>query len=445
MIQQLDRRRREGTLRTLLPTEELLSERFRSTVDFSSNDYLGLARCPHQLNLVHDSYLKWTNEAPHQAFLGATGSRLLSGDNLGVRRLEQDLAEIHQAEGALISNSGYDANLSVLSSVPVEGDVVIMDELVHNSLVMGVRMSRLSSDSVHRFRHNDVNHLRDLLRQVSTPRQQILVVVESVYSMDGDVAPLAKILDVAYEYNARVVVDEAHGLGVYGRTNMMDLKLPEEQKVATARKSRIDSGTPLLGGTGVLAALGLEAHPSLLCSVFTFGKAAGCHGAVICGSRTFLEYLINYARPLIYSTALPTHSLLSIECAYKRMTQGGDALRERVFELVKLFRSQILTVLSNNGTKSDNPSPAVSLWLSPSPIQALVVPGNDACVAFCHSVRNKGGIVLYPIRSPTVPRGKERVRIILHAHNTPDDVLRLVRILVDTMKEMDLISPYSKL
>lgn len=432
MLNELEQRRQEGSLRSWVPLVELSNDK----PDFSSNDYLGLARCPHQRRLVQDAY-QALMQTESSVLLGATGSRLLSGDSRLVRQLEESLARIHRRPAALVCNSGYDANLSVLSSVPSHNDIVILDELCHNSLVMGLRMSRCQQTQ--RFRHNDVKDLRQCLQQNAKKGRSILVVVESVYSMDGDVAPLREILTVAHEFRAQVVVDEAHGLGLYGITNVSELGLVSEEApaLACAADPTKSSGG---GGTGVLGALQLESHPALLCSIHTFGKAAGAHGAVICGSTLLQSYLLNYARPLIYSTALPAHALVTIQCAYQTLlSEEGESKRTHVFEMVKLFRQLLQDSLVLYHHTNSSSAAAVSLWPSHSPIQALVVLGNNRCVEVCQSLKRRCGIVLYPIRAPTVPRGTERVRIILHAHNTPVQVRQLVHHLVETLRDMGLL------
>ena len=204
--EQLDRRQREGSLRSLmpLPTAQVSTKpKQQLPIDFASNDYLGLARCRNQHNAVELAYSRlFCNSQDMDTKLGATGSRLLSGDSRLARSIEAKLAEVHNRPAALLFNSGYDANLSILSSLPYkEGDAIVMDELVHNSLVMGVRMGRLNQNSVFLFKHNDVNDLKRVLEKVASSSasspSSTLIVVESVYSMDGDIAPLKEILELA--------------------------------------------------------------------------------------------------------------------------------------------------------------------------------------------------------------------------------------------------------
>ncbi len=433
----LDRREREGTLRSLMPipTSSTALPTASPIIDFSSNDYLGFARCPEQHQRVESAYKQFMSNTFSHAqgpLLGATGSRLLSGDSNLARSLEADLAHIHNRPAALLFNSGYDANLSVLSSLPYrEGgeDVIIMDELVHNSLVMGVRMGRLQKENVYTFQHNSVEDLRRVLRNLmklkpSAIKPSVLIVIESVYSMDGDIAPMKDMLDLAEHAGAAVIVDEAHGLGIYGRTNADDMIL-ESSLDKTNHRDNVGTG-----GTGALAALNLEQHPALLCSVHTFGKAAGCHGAVVAGSNTVVSYLVNYARPFVYSTALPPHSLISIQQSYESMMSAeGERRRKVVFRFVRVFRQEMKRGLSSFGKGCQ-----FELLPSPSPIQAVIVPGNESCVSICKDLRLADSFDVYPIRSPTVPKGKERIRIILHAHNREEEVRALVKALLSSFR-----------
>ena len=389
----LNRRRERGSLRKLVPfhTSEV--------VDFSSNDYLGLAQNLDQHAQVQRAYEKLSQRIH---LVGSTGSRLLTGDSEYAHHLEEQLAQWHSRPAALLCNSGYDANLAVLSSV-TRHSIVLLDELCHNSLYMGIQLGKGSQKI---FRHNNTQDLEGLLQQNTSQEncKQVFIVVESVYSMDGDVGPLQEILELALRFRACVIVDEAHGLGVFGSNGM-----------------------------GVLAALRLENHPALLCSIHTFGKAAGCHGAVVCGSIAMKEYLINYGRPIVYSTSLPLHSLVCIACAYESMRgEVGRRLRAELYEIVEVFRKGMLKLMAMTGDDS------VALVPSYSAVQALIIPGNKACVDFCELLWLRSGqrMRLYPIRSPTVPIGQERVRIIVHSHNTKEQVEELLYLIKCTMQDM---------
>lgn len=207
--------------------------------------------------------------------------------------------------------------------------------------------------------------------------------------MDGHCAPLAEFCDLAEAAGASLIVDEAHGTGVFG----------EE-------------------GRGWVSELGLETR--IFCRVHTFGKALGVHGAVVVGSQILRDYLLNYAWPLVYSTALPAHSLLSIRCAYSLMRRTSDLRQQHLQHLISLFKQRLARL---------PPGCALS---SPSPIQGIIVPGNAECVACAKLLQRKGFHVL-PIRSPTVPAGTERLRIILHFHNTAQEVNRLMDLIEDAL------------
>jgi 8-amino-7-oxononanoate synthase len=395
----LDRRAVEGTLRELRTAEA-----DGCYVDFGSNDYLGLARSA-SLAAATDAEVQRVRAVDAAArrnlpaefgmiapVMGSSGSRLLSGNSTYAESLEAQLAQFHKREAALLCNSGYDANLSVFSCLPQKGDALVYDELVHNSVRVGMQLGRQSVNVA--CRHNDTEHLNEILSELRRDSATgcIFVAVESVYSMDGDVAPLQTILSLAHTYNASVIVDEAHATGLYGDR-----------------------------GQGVVSALQLENAPALCCSVHTFGKALGVHGAVVLCSTIMRQYLINYARPLIYSTSLPLHSLAAINCAYEAQC-SMHAERKLVLELVQLFRNGLVSASDDHTTA---PLQQCDLVYSTSPIQAVLVPGNDRVIAVANQLRSHGFDVR-PIRKPTVNEGTERLRICIHAHNTVSQIQDLV-------------------
>jgi 8-amino-7-oxononanoate synthase len=244
----------------------------------------------------------------------------------------------------------------------------------HASIIDGCRLSYASR---FRFAHNDLEDLEDKLRR---SKGNIFVAVESVYSMDGDMAPLNELAAVCKKYNANLVVDEAHATGVFGKQ-----------------------------GRGLVNQHDLEKE--VFARVHTFGKAIGCHGAVILGSDTLRNYLVNFARSFIFTTALPVHSLVTIKCAYEQLMADGfnNTYLHQLIEQFKLnFRSHDDTYLIE----------------SCSPIQSLVIPGNERVKHVSRQLQAKGFDVR-AIVSPSVPAGKERLRISLHAHNTVEQVDRL--------------------
>ncbi len=225
-------------------------------VDFYSNDYLGIAT----LGLQHDA----TGTSGVKVKSGSTGARLLSGNSAEAEALEKTIAAFHRAESALLFNSGYDANTGLIASITGRHTTILYDELCHASILDGIRLSQ--SSKRYKFRHNNIEDLASKLKKFQSGT--IIVIVESVYSMDGDTAPLREAALLCEAYNAQLIVDEAHATGVFG-----------------AR------------GEGLVSALGLEDR--VFARVHTFGKALGCHGAAVVGSDLLKQYLINFARSFI--------------------------------------------------------------------------------------------------------------------------------------------------
>ena len=346
-----------------------------SLVDFCSNDYLGFAR-----SIALKDAIQYAQKQHTGAFTGATGSRLLAGHTHLADKLETALAQFYGTEAALVFNSGYDANLGLLASLPQRGDTLITDELVHASMIDGARLSYATR---HRFRHNDLNELETILRQ---PRVgQTFVAIESVYSMDGDMAPLTDLVNLCERYQAHLIVDEAHATGIYGPR-----------------------------GEGLVVALGLEQQ--VFARVHTFGKALGVHGAAVVGSALLRDYLINMARSFIYTTALPPHSLLAIACAHDQVQQQ-PALQAVLQDRVRYFRQEASRLLPN-----------VDWTNSVSPVQGLIVPGNECCKQVA-AMAHQAGFDVRAIVSPTVPAGTERLRICIHAFNTPAEITALMEVL----------------
>ncbi|HEX9601875.1 MAG TPA: aminotransferase class I/II-fold pyridoxal phosphate-dependent enzyme, partial [Mariniflexile sp.] len=255
-----------------------------SLIDFSSNDYLGFSKNETVFNNAHD-FLMGHNMKQN----GATGSRLLSGNHPLFHTIETILSEFHQSESALIFNSGYDANIGFFSSVPQRGDVILYDEYIHASIRDGIQ---LSNAKAYKFKHNDLGSLDETLKRIQ--HDTIYVVTESVFSMDGDSPNLVKLSQICKENKAYLIVDEAHAVGVFGKR-----------------------------GIGFVQELGLE--NDVFARLVTFGKAMGCHGAAILGSDHLKQYLVNFARSFIYTTALSPHSLATVHAAYNELVISNNS------------------------------------------------------------------------------------------------------------------------
>lgn len=351
----LAERKEQGLLRTLPGNT--------AAADFVSNDYLGLARSEALSALI---------EARHRdlgVHNGASGSRLLSGNTAYAGHVESKLSRLFKSESSLIFNSGYSANLAVLSAIPQKGDTILYDVLAHTSIKDGARLSLAAR---HSFRHND---LQDLGSKLKSAKGRLFIVVESIYSMDGDECPLNEITALAEKYDAAVILDEAHSTGVRG---------PQ--------------------GAGVSVEQGL--HQRVFARIYTFGKGMGVHGACVAGSGTLIEYLVNFARPFIYTTALSQHGVVSIDCAFEYLA-AHTGLQKKLKERIEVYLS---------GTDNmKNRTPSVSA------IQTVLYPGN-APVKRAADFLQKKGFDVRPILSPTVPEGAERLRICLHTFNEPDEI-----------------------
>lgn len=368
LSQRLRKRFNENSFRTLRPADF-------TKADFSSNDYLGFARSGKLADMCNKAWthIQATNEA---RYIGSGGSRLLSGDSTYAHYLEEVIAEFFHSDSALVFNSGYTANLALFSALPSRTGTVLYDDLIHASVRDGVRMSGCRAWS---FRHNDLNHLEDLLVKASGEKW---VVAETVYSMDGDSPDLKKLVELCEYYNAALILDEAHSGGVYGNN-----------------------------GSGMVVQQGLEKR--VFARLFTFGKAFGVHGAAVCGSHTLVNYLINFARPFIYSTALPFHDLSAIRASLM-LSEDAESLRVDLKRMVDYFRIAVsATTLKPKLIQSE------------TPIQGIIIPGNHEVRRVAEACQS-AGLDVRPVLSPTVKAGTERLRIILHAYNTTAEVDRLI-------------------
>lgn len=338
---------------------------FIEGIDFYSNDYLGLSQSEELRQRIEEVY-----QSIGKRKNGATGSRLLSGNSEYAEEVEQKVAAFHKSESALIYSSGYAANLGLISSLATKDTTLIMDELVHASLIDG---ARLGVSKRIRFRHNDVEDLNKKLQKIEGEK---LVIVESIYSMDGDVCPLKEVSRVCEKWDAQLIVDEAHSFGIIGEK-----------------------------GEGLCQKLQLENQ--VLARIMTFGKGPGIHGAAVVGPLWLKEYQVNFSRPFIFSTAPSPHHFASISAMY-------DVVKDAVLNRTAL--QNVIDYFIERKKESDNN------WLSsPTQIQSLIVPGNSEVISVANSF-HKQGIIALPIRKPSVAVGTERIRFCLHAFNTKKEV-----------------------
>lgn len=362
LSQSLQKRQELNAVRRLTVTE--------NTIDFCSNDYLGFARSAELRSAIAGEYAQL--ELPQN---GSAGSRLLAGNTAYAEELEKRIAAFHHAEAGLLYNSGYDANVGLFSALGQKDTTIIYDELIHASVHDGIKMS---SATAFMFKHNDLFHLEERLKIAAGT---VYVAVESIYSMDGDAALLKEILALCKTYHANLIVDEAHATGV----------------TANAGRGLVQQ---------------LEMEEEVFARVHTFGKALGCHGAIVVGSNLLRDYLINFSRAFIYTTALPMHSLVAINQSYQLLQRSTTGIQQ-LNGLIAFFKKEAMLINKQEITDSN------------SAIQCIVIPGNGHVKSIAAGLQEQGFDVR-PILSPTVQKGRERLRICLHAFNTGEQISRLI-------------------
>ena len=329
-------------------------------INFAANDYLGLSR--------HPALIEAARRATADRGTGAGASRLVTGTDSAMLRLEEELASWKEKEAALVFTSGYAAALGTVPALAGKGDTVILDKLAHACLIDA---ARLSGATVRTFAHNDMRRLETLLQKISGEKGRTLIVTESIFSMDGDAAPLREIVELKDRHGAWLLVDEAHATGLYGVT-----------------------------GAGLIAEMGLSARVEIVMG--TLSKALGSVGGYIAGSQVLIDWLINRARSFVYSTALPpgtvAASRASVDLA--RRPEGG-ALRARLRENIAHLRSGLPLPWKNQ---------AVALGA----IQPLLCGEASVALQLASTLREKG-FLIPAIRYPTVPRNAARLRVTLSA------------------------------
>ena len=353
---ELDRLRRLHRLRSL---------RLPSGVDFTSNDYLGLARHPALREAVIVSL-------DSDGMIGAGGSRLLRGHHPAHAELEEFAASFFGTERALYFGSGFIANFALFTTLAERHDAVVFDERVHASVKEGVHASPAGR---YRARHNDLESFAgELKRARENGARRIFIAVESVYSMDGDLAPLQELSDLADRYEAVLVVDEAHATGVFGKN-----------------------------GRG----LGEGSQNTRWIALHTCGKALGVSGALVCASAETIEYLINKARPFIYSTAPPPFLARAVKRALQLIDEEPWR-RERVLKLAYLAHHEL------NGDAA----------FAGSQIVPVIIGDDEAALAVAGTVQ-QAGFDVRAIRPPTVPEGTSRLRVAINALHGDDEIRAL--------------------
>lgn len=370
MKELLEKLEKQGNRRHLADITTLQKYIFfenKQYLNFSSNDYLALSDISLQKEFIGELNLD------DEFLLSNPSSRLMTGNSPHYRRLENTLASLYNKEGALVLSSGFMLNSGLLPAITREDDLIIADKLVHASIIDGLKLCKCPFK---RFRHNDLSDLRKLIEK-EKPQGEIYIVTESIFSMDGDTAPLPELVALKKEYGAKLYVDEAHAFGVRGN-----------------------------GGLGLAQELGVIDEVDYL--VATFGKALASQGAFVVCDALSREVMINQMRTLIFSTALPPISLLWSDFLLKRLHLFG-AKRERIARSVALLNEAGIACQSH--------------------IVPIRIGDNFKTLEVAQKLR-EGGIWCSAIRQPTVPKGTERLRLSVTAAFDDSDIQNIINQLV---------------
>ena len=333
-------------------------------IDFISNDYLGLGQCEILFEKTHQMLL--ANNLKHN---GSTGSRLISGNHKLYKALENQLSQFYNAQEALVYNSGYNANIGLFASVPQRNDIVLFDEFIHASIRDGISMGVAKH---FKFSHNNIEDLERKLNKFANQYENIYVVTESVFSMDGDSPDISKLITSCKKHKARLIIDEAHAVGIMGENFN-----------------------------------GLVEAEKCFAKIVTFGKALGTHGAAILCRTDLKEYLVNFSRSFIYTTALSPHTIASIKVAHESIDNKKiDSLTRNI----KYFKSLTSKLNLQDLFISSN-----------SAIQSCIIKGNDNVKTIANKLMSQGFDVK-AILHPTVPKNEERLRFCIHSFNTEKEI-----------------------
>lgn len=372
-------------LRTLVPIDSgqatTLEQEGKTLLHFSSNNYLGLAGHPTLKSAAIKAIQDWG--------VGGGASRLVSGNSRLYFELETRIAKFKNTESALVFPSGYAANIGSIGALAQKHDLIFADRLCHASLIDGARLSKAT---LRVYRHKDTEQLAKLLRR-KKKKEQTLIITDGVFSMDGDIAPLAEILRLAEEFDALIYLDDAHATGVLGSN-----------------------------GRGTCDHFGLSS-PRII-QMGTLSKALGSLGGFIATDRVFIEYLINKARPFIYTTALPP-ALLATALAGFDLIENDPEIRNRLWQLTRHVRTQINQMGFNTCG-------------SETPIIPILIGPTETALTFSQKFLEEG-IYIPAIRPPTVPDGTSRLRISLMATHTDEQIQFLLNSLENIGKKLRLI------
>lgn len=351
----------------------------RNQLVFSSNNYLGLAGDERLMHAATTAMKKYG--------FGSSGSRLTTGNTDWHQRLEEKIARFKKTKAAILFSSGYLANVGVLSTLPENGDVILSDRLNHASIIDGCRLSKAD---VVIYEHIDMEDLKAKLKETAAYRRRFIV-TDGVFSMDGTIAPLDKIYKLARQYDAYVIVDDAHATGVIGKNG---------------------SGTGELFGVNPDVTIG------------TLSKAVGAEGGFVAGSRILIDFLLNHTRTFIFQTAMPP-SVCAAACTALEIIETGHDLREQLFHHAKSVRDGLIDM-------------GYEVIGDYTPIIPVIIGSNGDAVRFAEKLR-ESGIYAPAIRPPTVPEGQSRIRLTVTSEHTSGQIDYLLEQFYQIGKEVGMI------
>ena len=362
------------------PQEPKVTVNGKDVILLCSNNYLGLAN--------HPKVKEASISAIEKYGFGSGASRLVSGNMELHEELEQRLAGFKDTEAALVFNSGYHANIGIIPALASRGNLIFSDKLNHASIVDACILSRAR---LIRYPHKDMDALEKLLKKNSplTTHHSPLIITDGIFSVDGDIAPLKELSELADKYNCMLMIDDAHATGVLGES-----------------------------GKGTMEYFGID-NPNII-QMGTLGKALGCFGAYIVGSRKLIDYLINKARSFIYTTSLPS-SVCAASIAAIDIIEDEPQLRQNLWDRIKFFRSSLVNA-------------GFDIMNSETQIIPILIGKADKTVKISNNLLDKG-VFVQAIRPPTVPEGTSRLRITLMATHSWDDLKYALETIEETVRE----------
>ena len=373
--------RRVDDLRFISSTKAI-DENGKEYLVFGTNNYLGLTHHPDVMKASKEASIHGT---------GSTGSRLTTGASFEARELENNISEFKNTESTLIFNTGYMANLGVIYALTKENDLIFSDELNHASIIDGTRISKAK---VRVYRHKDTEDLERLIqielkeledgnKETDGSPSNFFIVTDGVFSMDGDIAPLPELVEIANKYNCTLIIDDAHATGVIGKTGKGTVEYFKDKT-------------------------GIDLSEYIDLQIGTLSKALASEGGFVCGKQAYIDYLINKSRPFIFSTALSPSTMASANAALNLLKENGKEYLDNLNENTKLMR-KLLTDAGLNIVDGE------------TPIIPIIVGSAESANALSDELK-KEGILVSAIRPPSVPKGESRLRLTIMATHTKEEI-----------------------